>query len=241
MERSDLAKRGIKFRSIDTFFFCTSFSDLRLPFKDDKIIVKVKGDGRPHETWFKHHYELLHMIGGYDPEAGARTSGARGYFLKGAAVHLNQALIHYSMQFLNQKNYTAVQPPFFMNVEMLDKICSAEQCKDELYTIHTEYSPKYLLSSPAQPIYVLNADTVIAAAELPVRYCGYSTCFRPEPSVHGKDPRGIFRTHQFEMIEQFCITSADRSWDEHEAMVQTTCEFYDAVSHVQVLNQSRAF
>jgi seryl-tRNA synthetase len=197
--------------------------------EDDKIITIVTGNARPREQWFKHHHELLHMIGGCDKEAGAQTSGSRGYFLKGVAVHLNHALIHYSMQFLNARNYTAVQPPFFMNGETLDRITSAEQNKDELYQLDSDYSKKYLIASPEQPLYVLNMDSVIDETELPVRYCGYSTCFRKEPGVHGKDTKGIFRTHQFEMIEQFCITSPDTSWEEHDAMIQTACDFYDSL------------
>lgn len=223
------------------FFFSnialqTPFLTLDCLIKDDKIITIVTGNARPREQWFKHHHELLHMIGGCDKEAGAQTSGSRGYFLKGVAVHLNHALINYSMQFLNARNYTAVQPPFFMNGETLDRITSTEQNKDELYQLDSDYSKKYLIASPEQPLYVLNMDSVIDETELPVRYCGYSTCFRKEPGVHGKDTKGIFRTHQFEVIEQFCITSPDTSWEEHDAMIQTACDFYDSVNHVATTN-----
>ncbi len=196
-------------------------------------IYKVVGTERPYEDWFKHHHELLYMIDGYDAEAGSRTAGHRGYYLKGIAVHLNQALINYGLQFLAKRKYTAVQTPFFMKRDVMDKVAQLEQYDEELYKVtgNNDDGDMYLIATSEQPLCALNLDGVIEGKDLPLRYGGYSTCFRKEAGAYGKDAWGIFRVHQFEKIEQFCITNPDKSWEEHEEMIKTACEFYESVSH----------
>jgi seryl-tRNA synthetase len=191
------------------------------------------GTERPYEDWFKHHHELMHMIDGYDAEAGSRTAGHRGYYLKGIAVHLNQALINYGLQFLSKRKYTAVQTPFFMKRDVMDKVAQLEQYDEELYKVtgNNDDGDLYLIATSEQPLCALNLDGVIEGKDLPLRYGGYSTCFRKEAGAYGRDAWGIFRVHQFEKIEQFCITNPDKSWEEHEEMIKTACDFYESVSH----------
>jgi len=199
-------------------------------------IYKTVGKERPYEDWLKHHHELLYMIDGYDAEAGSKTAGHRGYYLKGIAVHLNQALINYGLQFLSKRKYTAVQTPFFMKRDIMDKVAQLEQYDEELYKVtgNKEDGDMYLIATSEQPLCALNLDGVIEGKDLPLRYAGYSTCFRKEAGSYGKDAWGIFRVHQFEKIEQFCITNPDKSWEEHEDMIKTACDFYESVSHIQL-------
>lgn len=173
------------------------------------------------------------MIDGYDAEAGSRTAGHRGYYLKGIAVHLNQALINYGLQFLSKRKYTAVQTPFFMKRDVMDKVAQLEQYDEELYKVtgNNDDGDLYLIATSEQPLCALNLDGVIEGKDLPLRYGGYSTCFRKEAGAYGRDAWGIFRVHQFEKIEQFCITNPDKSWEEHEEMIKTACDFYESVSH----------
>jgi seryl-tRNA synthetase len=204
-----------------------------VPISQDEAnngIYKVVGTERPYEDWFKHHHELLYMIDGYDPEAGSKTAGHRGYYLKGIAVHLNQALINYSLQFLAKRKYTAVQTPFFMKRDVMDKVAQLEQYDEELYKVtgNKEDGDMYLIATSEQPLCALNLDGVIEGKDLPQRYGGYSTCFRKEAGSYGRDAWGIFRVHQFEKIEQFCITNPDKSWEEHEEMIKTACDFYES-------------
>jgi seryl-tRNA synthetase len=88
---------------------------------------------------------------------------------------------------------------------------------------------KYLIATSEQPISALHQNEWIAPKDWPIKYVGVSTCFRKEAGAHGKDVRGIFRVHQFEKVEQFCITSPETSWTMHEEMLKASEEFYQSV------------
>jgi len=98
---------------------------------------------------------------------------------------------------------------------------------------------KYLIATSEQPISCYHAGEWLDPSKLPLKYCGYSTCFRKEAGSHGRDTLGIFRIHQFEKVEQFCIVSPDddASWKMHEEMIRTSEEFYDSLGlHYNVVN-----
>jgi seryl-tRNA synthetase len=90
----------------------------------------MKIDGKPGSA---HHHQILEWIGGYDPERGVKVSGHRGYFLKGYGVLLNQALVQYGLQFLVKKDYTPIQPPFFMKGEIMHETCQLADFEENLY------------------------------------------------------------------------------------------------------------
>eukprot|EP01121_Diplochlamys_sp_Union-15-3_P005855 TRINITY_DN161_c0_g1_i4.p1 TRINITY_DN161_c0_g1~~TRINITY_DN161_c0_g1_i4.p1 ORF type:complete len:534 (-),score=131.47 TRINITY_DN161_c0_g1_i4:47-1648(-) len=191
-------------------------------------IVKEWGEFKTREG-LRHHHELLWMIGGYDPDRGVKTAGHRAYYLTGPGFFLNQALINYGVHLLTkQHKYTAVQTPFFMNQDAMAAVAQLSQFDEELYKVTGE-DEKYLIATSEQPIAALHRDEWLDLASLPIRYVGYSTCFRKEAGAHGKDTWGIFRVHQFEKIEQFCITSPEKSWEEHEAMLKRSEEFYESL------------
>ncbi len=87
----------------------------------------------------------------------------------------------------------------------------------------------YLIATSEQPISAYHAGEWLESAQLPLKYSGYSTCFRKEAGAHGKDVRGIFRVHQFEKIEQFVITTPEKSWEMHEEMLKAAEDFYQSV------------
>lgn len=198
--------------------------------EDNNGKVKEWGEFKVNEKANLHHHELLAMIGGYDGERGVKVAGHRAYFLKGPGVLLNQALINYGISFLTQKGYTAVQTPFFMNKDQMARTAQLEQFDEELYKVTGEGTEeKYLIATSEQPISAFHANEWMDKKSLPIRYCGYSTNFRKEAGSHGKDTWGIFRVHQFEKIEQFVITAPDKSWEEHEAMLAVSEEFYQSL------------
>eukprot|EP01098_Paradermamoeba_levis_P002859 TRINITY_DN1359_c0_g1_i1.p1 TRINITY_DN1359_c0_g1~~TRINITY_DN1359_c0_g1_i1.p1 ORF type:complete len:298 (+),score=126.05 TRINITY_DN1359_c0_g1_i1:563-1456(+) len=170
------------------------------------------------------------MIGGYDAEAGSNVAGHRGYFLKGPGVILNQALINYGLSFLAKKGYTALQTPYFMNKEIMAKTAQLSDFDDQLYKVTSEGGEeKYLIATSEQPISAMHAGEWMEQPSLPRRYAGYSTNFRKEAGGHGRDVWGIFRVHQFEKIEQFCITEPEKSWEMHEEMLKTAEEFLQSL------------
>lgn len=169
-----------------------------------------------------HHSEVMLRLGMYNPTVGSAVSGHRGYYLTGAGVLLNQALIRYGMDFLQERSYSLLQTPFFMTKESMAKTAQLSEFDDLLYEVSDD---KYLIATSEQPISCLHQDEWIHKKALPMMYAGISTCFRKEAGASGKDVRGLFRVHQFEKVEQFCITSPEESWDMHEKMAKISEEF----------------
>lgn len=181
-----------------------------------------------------HHHEILYMIDGYEPERGSNIAGHRAYFLKGVGVLLNQALINFGLAFLTKKGYSALQPPFFMNKDIMGETAQLEEFDESLYKVIGDREDgkddeKYLIATSEQPISAYHRGENIEPAQLPLRYAGYSTCFRKEAGSYGKDSWGIFRVHQFEKVEQFCVTSPEKSWEMQEEMIGIAEEFYQAL------------
>ena len=148
--------------------------------------------------------------------------------MKGFGVLLNQALINYGLNFLTPKEYTALQPPFFMKQSLMQETCQLSDFEENLYKVigQSVDEPNYLVATSEQPISALYRSEWIEPADLPMRYAGISSCFRKEAGAHGKDVWGIFRVHQFEKVEQFCLTTPEKSWEMHEEMIKIAEDFY---------------
>lgn len=149
------------------------------------------------------HHEVLTRLDGYDPERGVKIVGHRGYCLTGYGLFLNLALVNYGLEFLFGKGYKPNQPPFFMLREAMAKTAQLEQFDEELYKVTDDGDPKtdkYLIATSEQPISALHEGEWLVEKDLPIKYAGYSTCFRKEAGSHGKDAWGIFRVHQFEKV-----------------------------------------
>lgn len=184
-------------------------------------------NGKPGSA---HHNEILTWIGGYEPERGTKVAGHRGFYLRGYGVLLNQALIQYGMRFLHEKGYTPVQPPYFMKRDVMSETAQLSDFDDQLYKVEGDPDPYYLIATAEQPISCMYKDEWIEKFELPYRFAGISPCFRKEAGAHGKDTWGIFRVHQFEKVEQFCITTPEDSWAMHEEMIKVSEEFYQSLN-----------
>jgi len=206
--------------------------------KDNKVVStwgvpRDFGGLKIQTPGFRPHFELLEMIGAVEFASGQNVAGNRAYFLKGPGVLLNQALINYGLSFLSQRGYTPLQPPFFMKKDLMAKTAELADYDDVLYkVIEDKDDPqldKYLIATAEQPISAFHQGQSIDKAEFPIRYVGYSPCFRREAGSSGRDIRGIFRVHQFEKIEQFTLTAPDKSWEEHDAMIKASEEFYQSL------------
>ncbi|CDK27518.1 unnamed protein product [Kuraishia capsulata CBS 1993] len=177
------------------------------------------------------HHEVLLRLDGYDPERGVRIVGHRGYFLRNYGVFLNQALINYGLSFLASKGYLPLQAPVMMNKDVMAKTAQLSQFDEELYKVIDGDDEKYLIATSEQPISAYHAGEWFEKPQeqLPVRYAGYSSCFRREAGSHGKDAWGIFRVHAFEKIEQFCLTEPEKSWEEFDRMIGASEDFYKSL------------
>ncbi|WCJ40032.1 Serine--tRNA ligase cytoplasmic [Euphorbia peplus] len=205
-----------------------------VPVSNDEAnnaIVRTWGEKRS-ETKLKNHVDLVELLGIADIKKGANVAGGRGFYLKGDGVRMNQALINFGLDFLEKRGYTALQTPFFMRQDIMAKCAQLAQFDEELYKVTGEGEDKYLIATAEQPLCAYHLDDWIHPTQLPIRYAGYSSCFRKEAGSHGRDTLGIFRVHQFEKVEQFCLTSpnGNDSWDEHEKMIENSEKFYQALN-----------
>ncbi|KAI0913827.1 seryl-tRNA synthetase [Ustulina deusta] len=199
--------------------------------EDDNAVVRTWSPETPRSAKnLLSHHQVLARLEGYDPERGTKLAGHRGYCLTGWGLFLNQALINFGLEFLFKKGYSPNQPPFFMDGAYMAKTAQLSQFDEELYKItESDGDAKYLIATSEQPLSALHSDEWLQSTELPIKYAGYSTCFRKEAGKHGHDTWGLFRIHQFEKIEQFVICNPEDSWKHYEEMIQISEEFYKAL------------
>ncbi|CAF1231091.1 unnamed protein product [Rotaria magnacalcarata] len=201
--------------------------------EDNNVTERTFGDVETRKKYS--HFDLMYMIDGYDGDRGAAIAGSRGYFMKGPAVFLEQAIIQLALRLLNDKDFEILYTPFFMRKDVMQEVAQLSQFDDELYKVvckddkpdESNDEEKYLIATSEQAIAAYHRDEWLVTSKLPIRYGGISTCFRQEAGSHGRDTRGIFRVHQFEKIEQFCITSPhdNESWKMFEEMIGNAEEF----------------
>ncbi|KAF4522637.1 hypothetical protein B566_EDAN011036 [Ephemera danica] len=208
-----------------------------VPISDDEDNNRVErtfGDCTVRKKYS--HVDLICMIDGMDGERGAVVSGGRGYYLMGAAVFLEMALVQLAMRRLSPKGYVPLSTPVFMRKEVMQEVAQLSQFDEELYKVigkgseksgDKETEEKYLIATSEQPIAAFHRGEWLPESQLPIRYAGISTCFRQEVGSHGRDTRGIFRVHQFQKVEQFCITSPhdNKSWEMMDEMIGNAEEF----------------
>ncbi|CCF36255.1 seryl-tRNA synthetase [Colletotrichum higginsianum] len=175
------------------------------------------------------HHQVITRLAGYDSERAIKLVGHRGYCLTGYGLFLNQALINYGLEFLFNRGYTPNQPPFFMNRNQMAKTAQLEQFDEELYKVTGDGEEKYLIATSEQPLSALHSEEWIQGSQLPIKYAGYSTCFRKEAGKHGKEAWGLFRVHQFEKIEQFIFCKPEDSWKHFDEMIGASEEFYKSL------------
>ncbi|GAA6001438.1 hypothetical protein JCM10207_006667 [Rhodosporidiobolus poonsookiae] len=193
----------------------------------------VKGAGLTMKEGVLSHHEVMYRLDILEMERGTKVAGHRGYYLTGDGVDLNQAMISYGLNFLRERGYKKVQAPFFMNKSMMSKTAQLEEFDEALYKIEgaNEDTEKYLIATSEQPISAMHADEWFdqPAEQLPIKYAGFSTCFRKEAGSSGRDVLGVFRVHQFEKVEQFCITDPASSWEMFDTMIANSEAFYQSL------------
>lgn len=157
------------------------------------------------------HVDLEDRLDLVDLERAAKVSGARFFYLKGRLLKLEQALVSYALDFLADRAFVPVEPPFMMRYDPMSKATDIETFKESLYKIEGE--DLYLISTSEHPIAAMLSDEILDPEELPIRVAAVSPCFRREAGAHGKDTKGIFRVHQFFKVEQFIFCKNEDSWD----------------------------
>ncbi|MBS7633303.1 serine--tRNA ligase [Candidatus Bathyarchaeota archaeon] len=188
--------------------------------KDENDNVQIRAWGKPPKFSFpvKGHIELGLDLDIIDIERAGKVAGARFYYLKRDGVLLDMALMHFAMEEVAKKGYIPIEPPFMMRREAYEGVTALSDFEDVLYKIENE--DLYLIATSEHPIAAMFMGEVLNAEKLPLKFAGISTNFRKEAGAHGKDTRGIFRTHQFNKIEQFIFCKPEDSWKLHEELIQ---------------------
>ena len=207
--------------------------DIPVEIDEEKnAVVRTYGDVKRKGRY--NHVDLMEMLDMMDcGERVTKMAGGRAYVLKGDLVLLEMALIQYAMTFLAQRQYTPFFPPVFMTKEAMGAVAQLSQFDDELYKVTGEGEDKYLIATSEQPICAYHRNKWFNEAELetPIRYAGFSSCFRKEAGSHGRDTLGIFRVHQFDKVEQFVVCSPrdNISWKLMDEMIGSSEQFYQSL------------
>ena len=186
--------------------------------------VRTWGEIPKFDFEIKDHIDLGLELNIIDLERASKTAGARFYYLKGGLVKLGQALTAFALDFVSEKNYNLIQPPYMINRQSMEGAVIADDFEEVIYKIQDE--DLFLIGTSEHAIASMYYDEILEGSKIPLRYASISPCFRKEAGAHGKDQKGIFRVHQFEKIEQFIFCRPEESWEEHEKMIKNTEEFY---------------
>jgi seryl-tRNA synthetase len=197
--------------------------------KDETQSVVARSVGKKPKFSFepKHHIDLLTGLNMVDMERAAKVAGARFFFLKGDAVKLEHAIMQYALDFLRERGFTAVEPPFMLNRAAYEGVVNLEDFGPVIYKIEGE--DLHLIATSEHPLVSMHKDEILENSDLPIKYCGFSPCFRVEAGAHGKDSKGIFRVHQFYKVEQVVFCRPDESWRLHEELVSNVEKIYQAL------------
>jgi len=191
--------------------------------ENDNIVIRTYNDFMKSKIK-NDHVNLANSLGLIDLERAAKISGARFYFLKNELVLMNQALTNYALDFLVEKGYQLIQPPYMLKKDAIRGSIIMDDFEDVIYKIENE--DLYMIGTSEHAMASMHMDEILDSKDLPLRYGSISPCFRKEAGAHGKDMKGIFRVHQFEKVEQFVVTDSSNSSTEHERMLSVTERFY---------------
>jgi seryl-tRNA synthetase len=192
----------------------------------DNVAIKTRGTPRQFDFPPLDHVDLGEHLGILDMDRGAKVSGSRFAYLKGRAVLLEFALVQWALSRLMEEGFTPVVPPVLVRDQALFGTGFFPGARDQVYAVGVSdaggaVTPDdlYLVGTAEVPLAGMHADEILDGTSLPLRYAGFSTCFRREAGTYGKDARGIFRVHQFDKVEMFSYCTPERSWEEHDALL----------------------
>lgn len=204
---------------------------------DDSGNVTVRTFGAPRSAEFplRDHIDVLSSLGLVDMERAAKISGARFFFLKGDALLLEQSIMRYALDLLAKRGFTAVGPPLMMKREAYKGVVDLNDFGPVIYKVEGE--DLYLIATSEHPMVAMHMDEILDGANLPLKYCGFSPNFRVEAGAHGKDTKGIFRTHQFYKVEQVVFSRPEESWGIHEQLIGNAEAIFQSLGlHYRVVN-----
>lgn len=194
--------------------------------EDFKVLEEV---GKPRAFDFapKDHVELGKILGAIDVERAAKVSGARFYYLTGVGALLELALVNYAIASASKAGFIPVIPPVLVKPAAMEGTGFLGQAAENVF--HLKDEDFYLVGTSEVALAALHMDEILDAKSLPIRYAGYSPCFRKEAGSYGKDTRGIIRVHQFNKVEMFSFCALEDAPAEHKRLLNWEKEFLNAM------------
>ncbi len=195
--------------------------------EEDFVVIEHVGTPRVFDFEAKDHIELGKLLGAIDTERGAKVAGSRSYYLTGSGAMLEFALVNYAIASALKAGFIPVIPPVLVNPSAMEGTGFLGQASENVY--HLEKDDLYLVGTSEVPLAAFHMDEILPVEKLPIRYAGYSSCFRREAGTYGKDTRGIIRVHQFDKVEMFSFCHPDQAQEEHRRLLQWEKELLDAM------------
>ena len=204
--------------------------DLKAPVGGEEDFVVIEEIGTPRDfkaAGFepKDHVELGKILKAIDTERGAKVSGSRSYYLTGVGALLEFALVNYAITSAVKAGFIPVIPPVLVNPPAMEGTGFLGQAAENVY--HLTADDMYLVGTSEVPLAAYHMDEILE--NLPIRYAGYSTCFRREAGTYGKDTRGIIRVHQFDKVEMFTFIKPEDAAAEHLRLLEWEKDFLKAM------------
>jgi seryl-tRNA synthetase len=205
--------------------------------KDESSNETVRVVGKPVKFGFspKNHLEIAQNLDLIDLERAAKVAGHGFYYLKGALALLDLAILRYAVDFLSQRGYLLIEPPFMLRRNAYLGATDLEFFEEQLYKV--EGDELYMIATAEHPLAASYMDEVIEQKDLPLKFAGFSTNFRKEVGAHGKYTKGLFRVHQFNKVEQFVFCLPQDSWTLHEELQKNAEDLYEGLGlHFRTVN-----
>lgn len=194
--------------------------DVPIGGEEDFVVVETVGTPRDFSAEGfapKDHLELGELLGAIDTDRGAKVSGSRFYYLTGIGALLELALVNAAIAQATAAGFTPMLTPNLVRPAAMAGTGYLGQVEDDVY--YLEKDDLYLVGTSEVPLAAYHMDEIIEASRLPLRYAGFSACYRREAGSYGKDTRGIFRVHQFDKVEMFVYTTPEEAEAEHQRLL----------------------
>ena len=185
--------------------------------EQDYLVVKEVGTPTAFDFEPRDHVELGERLGAIDIERGTKVSGARFYFLRGVGAQLQWALLNLAVSTAIGNGFIPMIPPVLVKPEAMEGTGFLGAHADEIYRL--EADDMYLVGTAEVPLAGYHAGEILDLSGGPLRYAGWSSCFRREAGSYGKDTRGILRVHQFDKVEMFVFCKPEDAADQHEQLL----------------------
>jgi seryl-tRNA synthetase len=195
--------------------------------EDDFVLLHEVGTPRDFDFAPRDHVEIGKILGALDVERAAKVSGSRFYYLKGVGALLELALVNMAMQQAVENGFTPMLPPALVRPRAMEGTGFLGQAAENVFRLESD--DFYLVGTAEVPLAAYHMDETLDAAELPLRYAGFSPCFRREAGTYGKDTKGIIRVHQFDKVEMFTFCAPEDAYDEHRRLLGWERQFLDAL------------